>query len=204
MKYLNKGLWNLWQGFEVLNWKFCVGGKIMRKLFAVVMGIIVLVYSSVVCYCGDIPEALLETDSSMVYFGRVKNVNDESITVVQCKNIKGDFFEGRELTYRKYGLMKTVYGVDNPVEGEMYLCGYTDDNNPLNMWKVSSMQPENLVVESDNDMARRLNEYLNSGKFAEKEKERLLNAEKKEKESLLNLSIDACGAILKVLGGFMA
>ncbi len=177
----------------------------MRKLFAVIMGIIVLVYSSVVCYCGDIPEALLEMDSSMVYFGRVKNVNAESITVVQCKNIKGDFFEGRELTYyRKYGLMKPVYGVDNPIEGEIYLCGYTDNNNPLHMWKVSGMEPESLVVESDNDMARRLMEYLNKGKFAEKEKERLLNIEKKEKESLLSVSVDACGAVLKVLGGFMA
>lgn len=176
----------------------------MRKLFATVMGVIVLVYSSVVCYCGDIPEGLLELDSSMVYFGRVKDIDDESITVVQCKNIKGDFFEDRELTYRKYGLMKPVYGVDNLVEGEIYLCGYIDNNNPLYMWKVSSMEPESLVVESDNNMARRLQEYLNSGKFDEKEKERLLNIEKNKRVSLLNVSINACGAVLKVLGGFMA
>lgn len=139
----------------------------MKKLLICVFSIAVLLFTTIACYAGDIPETLLFCDSCQVYFGEVKSIEDDTITVIQKQNIKGDFLENREITYQEFAF--TI----SPEIGETYLCGYFDENNPLYIWEVTSLEPKTLKIENTDDMSKRMQEYLNDGKFEEKEAERL-------------------------------
>ena len=68
--------------------------------------------------------------------------------------------------------------------GDVYLCGYIDKNNPLYLWEVTSLDTKQLKLTSTIEMSKRMQEYLNDGKFEEKEEERLLKlAVNKDAES---------------------
>ncbi len=143
----------------------------MKKLFMAIIIFAVTAFMTSVCFAGDIPETLLYDDLSTVYFGIVKSINYEnkSISVIQYKNVKGEFYKGKEIKYNNYYFINPVSEVKIPVENEIYLCGYTDENNPLYIWKVSGTETESLTVECDDNMSKRLQEYLNEGRFTEKE-----------------------------------
>jgi len=139
----------------------------MKKRFSYMLILLIVVLRSVLCYAGDVPEGLLNTDSSQVYFGEVKSIEENSITVIQKKNIKGEFSENKEYTYSDY-----VF-TDSPEAGEVYLCGFYDENNPLYIWEVTSLETDSLEIKNTDDMSKRMQKYLNEGKFEEKEAERL-------------------------------
>ena len=139
----------------------------MKKLLSFIVGIFILLSLSTVCYAGSIPEDLLYDDSAQVYFGEVKNVDGDNISVIQRKNIKGDFTQDRELTYKRFTF------TNSPEIGATYLCGYFDENNPLYVWDVTSLDTQTLTIKNTDDLSRRMQEYINAGKFEEKEKERL-------------------------------
>lgn len=139
----------------------------MKKLLPFIVGIFILLSLSTVCYAGSIPEDLLNDDSAQVYFGEVKNVDGDSISVIQRKNIKGEFTQDRELTYKEFTF------TNSPEIGATYLCGYFDENNPFYVWDVTSLDTKTLTIKNTDDLSRRMQEYINAGKFEEKEKERL-------------------------------
>lgn len=141
----------------------------MKNLFkCTVILVVVLLCTVKPCLAGDIPEALLAQESSQVYFGEVKNVDNNSITVIQKQNIKGDFDSESEHTYATFAF------TESPSIGTVYLCGYLDENNPLYIWEVTSLQLKTLVIKNTDDLSKRMQEYLNNGTFEEKESERLL------------------------------
>lgn len=140
----------------------------VKKIFYCVISLIVLFSSMIVCYAGDIPESLLSNDNAQVYFGEIKSVDGEHITVIQRQNIKGDFTKDGEVTYAKF-----VF-TDAPEVGKQYLCGFLDDNNPVYIWEVTSFDTNTLEIKNDDDMSKRMQEYLNNGDFVEKEQERVL------------------------------
>lgn len=142
----------------------------MKKTFRTcVTSLLILLSITMVCYAGDIPESLLGDDSSQVYFGEIKNVDGESITVIQRQNIKGGFSKDSELTYAY-----TEFGfTDAPKQGEVYLCGFLNENNPLYVWEVTSLDTKDLEIKKTDGMSKRMQQYLNDGLFEEKEKERL-------------------------------
>ena len=135
----------------------------MKKLLFIVCAMILLSLS--VCHAGDIPESLLGGDKTQVYFGEVKEVRGKGITIIQRQNIKGRFSQDCELTFGEF-----VF-TDSPRPGETYLCGYIDNNNPLYIWEVTSLDTRNLSIINTDNMSKRMQEYLNSGRF-EEEKER--------------------------------
>ncbi len=139
----------------------------MKKIPICLFSIIVLLSATTVCYAGSVPEDLLISDSSYVYFGEIKNVDGDNITVIQKENIKGEFEENREITYPEFTF------IDSPEIGETYLLGYFDENNPLYVWEVTSLTTKTLEIKTTDDMSKRMQEYLNNGKFKEKEAERL-------------------------------
>ena len=71
-------------------------------------------------YAGDIPETLLLRDYP-VYFGEVKSIDEDTITIIQIENIKGKFQKNSEITYADY-----IF-TDSPNIGQIYLCGYADE-----------------------------------------------------------------------------
>lgn len=145
----------------------------MKKFLYIIVGMLIFVLISTVCYAGSVPEDLLFKDSTQVYFGKVKNVDGDSITVIQQKNIKGEFTQDSELTYKSFTFN------NSPKIGSTYLCGYYDQNNPLYIWDVTSLDTKTLKIKSTDDMSKRMQEYLNDGKFEEKEKERLTKTDTK-------------------------
>lgn len=122
-----------------------------------------------VCYAGAIPESLLSDDNAQVYFGEIKSVDGESITIIQRQNIKGDFTKDGEVTYEEFGF------TDAPEVGKQYLCGFLDDNNPVYIWEVTSFDTTTLEIKNNDDMSQRMQEYINNGDFAENEQERVLD-----------------------------
>lgn len=124
-----------------------------------------------VCYAGDIPESLLNNDTAQVYFGEISDIDDESITVIQRQNVKGNFSEGSEQVYEDYLF-------EDPIIGKTYLCCFLDEQNPLYIWEVSSLDLNELEIIDESkefEMTKRMQKYLNDGMFTEKEQERLVN-----------------------------
>ncbi len=139
----------------------------MKRLIVLVMSVFVMLSIATVCYAGDVPEGLLNNDSAQIYFGEIKNVDGKSITVIQRQVIKGAFSKDSEHIHKAFAFTEA------PKVGEIYLCGYYDENNPLYVWEVTSLDTKTLRISNTDDMSKRMQEYLNDGKFEEKEKERL-------------------------------
>lgn len=131
------------------------------------ISMIVMLSATTVCYAGSIPEDLLYDDASQVYFGEIKSVDGERITVIQHQNIKGDFLKDSERTYASFMF------TDSPETGKIYLCGYYDENNPLYVWEVTSLDTSELEIINTDSLSEKMQEYLNDGLFEEEEKERL-------------------------------
>lgn len=121
---------------------------------------------------GSVPEDLLHSDDAMLFFGEIKSIDGDSVTVVQLAKIKGAFSENAELTYDECWL-------EHPEEGKVYLCGYFDENNPLYLWETDSCNPETLTILQKDEMAQRLQQYLNEGRFTEEEAARQQRLEQK-------------------------
>ena len=145
-------------------------GTMKKRLFCV-LSMLVLFSVTTVCYAGSIPESLLHEASSQVYFGEIKSVDGESITIIQRQKIKGEFSEDREVTYAGFSSTDLTF-TDSPKIGEIYLCGFINENNPLYIWEVTDFETEDPKIKNADDQSKRLMEYLNTGKFEEQEKER--------------------------------
>lgn len=139
----------------------------MKKLLSFTAGILIFFSISTVCLAGSVPEDLLFEDYARVFFGEVKKVDGESITVIQRKHIKGEFTQDGEFTCKRFDFTKS------PKKGKIYLCGYYDEINPLYVWEVTSLDTRTLVIENrDDGMSTRMQEYLNAGNFEKAEVER--------------------------------
>lgn len=90
----------------------------MKKIVGLIGIATVLFMLQLSVLAGDIITPLLSEDSAQVYFGKIKNVTDESVTVIQNKNIKGEFERDREYTYERLDSITR-----EPIEtGDIYLC----------------------------------------------------------------------------------
>ena len=124
----------------------------------------VLTWGSV-CYAGDVPEALLHTDGAQLFFGKVQELTDTSITILPLQKIKGEVEPGKAITYSQ-----KIYGSKLQV-GKTYLFGYIDENN-LYFWVTDGMDPKTLKLKDAGGMDLRLQEYLNTGEFEKAEEAR--------------------------------
>lgn len=150
-------------GEKELHKKIIFYGAIFFLLLSMMM--------PVTCLAGDIPESLLYDENCPVYFGEVKSVDGESITIIQVQNIKGDFAEDSVITYPRFTFTK------DPKAGQIYLCGYFDENNPLYIWEVDCYDTGSLKISNTDDMSKRMQGYLNEGLFEEAEAKRTAGLE---------------------------
>ena len=147
----------------------------MRNLICSVAILGTIFLFEVPALAGDIPESLLYDGNALVFFGTVAayNKDNETITVVPAQKIKGDVKTGAETTYKDTVLVggDAVF----PADGETYLMSYYDENNPLYVYRVTSTDTATLKIKGikGQGMWERLQEYLNDGKYEEKEAERL-------------------------------
>ncbi len=90
----------------------------MKKIVGLIGIAAVLFMLRLSVFAGDIVTPLMSEDGAQVYFGKIKNVTDESVTVIQNKNIKGEFERDREYTYERLDSITR-----EPIEtGDIYLC----------------------------------------------------------------------------------
>lgn len=149
------------------NWKRCLG---------ICLFFLILFSYSSVSLAGDIPETLLSKDYP-VYFGEVKSVEGKSVTIIQRQPIKGIFMQDNEITYNSF-----IF-TESPVIGQVYLCGYINENNPLYLWEVDCYDTASLTIFNMDDMSKRMQKYLNDGLFDERK------AIKKAKDCAMQTSL---------------
>ena len=146
----------------------------MKKI-SIVLLLIVVIFVPNVSFAGDIPEWLLQDEDTQTFIGEVKEMTEESVTIIQRYNIKGEFEEGSERTYH----IRSSFMTDDIKVGELILCGYADENN-LYLYKIKKFENGRIELFDDYPMTKRLEDYINNGDFAKAELKRLLNSSDKD------------------------
>ena len=142
----------------------------MKKVISIFAMIIMLFSTSLTAFAGDVPEGLLSNDDAQVFFGEVLAYNDTTVTVCPRVKIKGDVFTGTQQHYDK------PYPVGNfkVKPGNVYLFTYFDENNETNIFEVTSYDTATLKIKNtDFDIWKRFESYLNDGEYEKAEQERI-------------------------------
>ena len=148
----------------------------MKKISTVLL-LIVVIFVPNVSFAGDIPEWLLQDEDTQTFIGEVKEMTEESVTLIQRYNIKGEFEEGSEQTYP----VRSSLILGDVKAGETVLCGYADENN-LYLYKIKKFENGRIELSDDYPMTKRLEEYINNGDFAKAEQKRLSGNDTKQAE----------------------
>ncbi len=150
------------------------------KKFIVIFLLLCFMCLGTLCFAGDMPHALLNELDAFVYFGEIKELSTEEVTIIQKQNVKGDFVEGREFTYKQFGY-PCVVNVDGVVRlskqedilklvevGKTYLIGVLNEDAII--WEVSSFDTKTLeILNSGDQFAEEMQRLLNQGSFEEAE-----------------------------------
>lgn len=154
----------------------------MKKLISCICITIMLLSMSTTTLAGSIPEDLL-MDQSQIFFAEVvyyhPNKEKPDIEFSPVKKIKGDVKLGtKQIAYN----FNTVGDFDIK-EGNVYLFTYFDENNPTDIFEVTSYDTSTLKLKNvQGDMWERFEQYLNEGRYLDAEHERI---DKKNNELLV-------------------
>ncbi len=147
----------------------------MKKVISFICLVMFLLSLSVTVFAGDVPEGLLWDDSAQVFFAEVLDYNNDKVTVSPRVKIKGDVYIGTKQQYNK----PNPIGDFKVKPGNVYLFTYFDENNETNIFEVTSYDTATLKIKNtDFDIWKRFEEYLNEGEYEKAEQERIdkLNA----------------------------
>lgn len=147
-------------------------------------------------FAGDVPEGLLHAEHAQVFFAEVLAYHSDgenaTVTLRPTQKIKGDVAVGEELIYQQ----AEPVGFAEPQIGQQYLFGYFDENNPTDIFEVTSYDTATLKLKHiTGDMWERLEKYLNNGDFERAEQKRLAQDETDSTEVGDKISLSA---LLKV------
>ncbi len=123
---------------------------------------------------GSVPEDLLHSDDAQIFFAEVVYYHPDKespdIELSPVKVIKGDVKTGVKLTYCN----PNTVGNFKVKEGNVYLFTYFDENNPTDIFEVTSYDTSTLKLKNvEGDMWKRFEKYLNSGEFEKAEQKRI-------------------------------
>ena len=145
----------------------------MKKLISFICITIMLLSMSLTALAGSIPEDLLYEDYAQIFFAEVvyyhPNKEKPDIEFSPVKKIKGDVKLGtKQIAYN----FNTVGDFDIK-EGNVYLFTYFDENNPTDIFEVTSYDTSTLKLKNvDGDMWKRFQKYINDGSYEKAEQER--------------------------------
>lgn len=146
----------------------------MKKLVVILTLILVIMSNSLTVLAGDVPESLLNSDNAQIFFAEVvayhPDKENSDIEILPVKKIKGDVKIGtRQSAYNP----NTVGDFDIKV-GNVYLFTYLDENNPTDIFEVTSYDTSALKLKNvEGGMWERLEQYLNEGRYLDAEQARL-------------------------------
>ena len=145
----------------------------MKKLISLLCLTAIMLSMSITALAGSIPEDLLYEDFAQIFFAEVvyyhPNKENPDIEFSPVKKIKGDVKLGtKQIAYN----FNTVGDFDIK-EGNVYLFTYFDENNPTDIFEVTSYDTSTLKLKNvEGDMWMRFQKYLNNGDYEEAEQER--------------------------------
>ena len=146
----------------------------MKKIISLLCLTAIMLSMSITALAGSIPEDLLYEDSAQIFFAEVvyyhPDKENPDIEFSPVKKIKGDVKLGtKQIAYN----FNTV-GDFKIKEGNVYLFTYFDENNPTDIFEVTSYDTSTLKLKNvQGDMWKRFEKYLNEGRYLEAEQERL-------------------------------
>lgn len=149
----------------------------MKKItYAIAVFVFTLQISA---FAGSIPEDLLHYDGAEIFFAEVMDSykSPDGVPCVEVKPlkvIKGDvkIGNGNDEVYYVYYNPNTVgdFLIKN---GNVYLFTYFDENNPTDIFEVTSYDTATLKLKNvEGDMWKRFQKYLNDGDYEEAERKR--------------------------------
>ena len=176
----------------------------MKRILSISVLIIMLFTMNFTVFDGDVPEGLLSNDEAQVFFGEVLHYTEHTVEVCPRIKIKGDVSTGTKQHYDK------PYPVGNfkVKPGNIYLFTYFDENNETNIFEVTSYDTATLKIKNtDFDIWKRFESYLNDGEYEKAEQERIdkINAAFTEEgdeislTALLGVKKDKCDNVKIVL-----
>ncbi|MBQ9737592.1 MAG: hypothetical protein IJV86_04245 [Clostridia bacterium] len=145
----------------------------MKKLISLICIGIILSSMSITARAGSIPEDLLHYDDAQIFFAEVvyyhPDKENPDIEVSPIEVIKGDVKTGVKLTY----FNPNTVGDFKVEEGNIYLFTYFDENNPTDIFTVENNDVSGIKLKNiEGDMWKRLEQYINEGRYFEAEQER--------------------------------
>lgn len=150
----------------------------MKKVFSLIIVIVILFAMTLSVLAGDIISPLMEDDAQL-YFGELRNYTENEIVFIQNKNIKGEFEQDKEYTFEKFDV-----ATKNDLEkGKIYLITDFNDGENVIIWETTSTDTKTLEVIGDHPFADVIEIYLNDGTFEKAEQERLEKINKPDTSS---------------------
>lgn len=143
----------------------------------VIWFVFIILSMSITAYAGSIPEDLLHYDDAQIFFAEVKDVYYPDgevpyVEVLPWKVIKGEVEMHPEIRIVYYN--PNAVGDFKVKSGENYLFTYFDENNPTDIFQVTSYDTSTLKLKNvQGDMWKRFEKYLNEGRYLEAEQERI-------------------------------
>ena len=146
----------------------------MKKIISLFAIIAMMFSMTLTAFGGSIPEEMLNDDNAQLFFAEVvyyhPNKENPDIELSPVKVIKGDVKTGGKLTYYN----------PNPVgdfkvkEGNVYLFTYFNEDNPTDIFEVTSYDTSKLKIKHvSGDMWERFEKYLNEGRYLDAEHKRI-------------------------------
>ncbi len=137
----------------------------MKKITALILMILTALLNITV-FAGSVPEDLLSSDESQVFFAKVEayNTNNEKhdIEISPVKVLKGSVNTGTEVIYND----PFAVGDFEIKTGEVYLFAYYDENNPTYIFETTINNDGKLELKGiQGDMWDRFEQYLNEGRY---------------------------------------
>ena len=148
----------------------------MKKIISFLSIIAIMFSMTLTTFAGSIPEDLLHSDNAQIFFAEVIGTYNTKegipcIEVMPVKVVKGDVGIGGEKAI-VYNNPNTV-GDFKVKEGNVYLFTYFDENNPTDIFEVTSYDTSTLKLKNvEGDMWMRFQKHLNNGDYEEAEQER--------------------------------
>lgn len=146
----------------------------MKKLISL-LGITAIILSmTLTAFAGSIPEDLLHSDDAQIFFAEVVYYHPDKekpdVEFSPVKKVKGDVKLGtKQIAYN----FNTIGDFDIK-EGNVYLFTYFDENNPTDIFDVTSNDTSTLKLKNvTGDMWKRFEKYLNEGRYLDAEHDRI-------------------------------
>lgn len=148
----------------------------MKKVISILSLVAIMLSMSITAFAGSIPEDLLHSDDAQIFFAEVvyyhPDKENPDIELSPVKVVKGDVKTGVKLTCYN----PNTVGDFKVKEGNVYLFTYFDENNPTDIFEVTSYDTSTLKLKNvEGDMWKRFEKYLNEGRYLDAEQERLDN-----------------------------